>query len=520
MAPEWLKNAVFYEIYPQSFCSLDNKGVGTLNGIISKLDYICELGCNAIWLNPIYDSPFKDAGYDVRDYKKVASRYGSNSDARNLFVEAHKRGIHVILDLVPGHTSEEHPWFIESSKASHNEYSDRYIWTDSWFKGIPGRPYIGGETERNGTYMLNFFKCQPALNYGWTDPSEDWQSSVDSPEAIATREAIKDICRFWLDMGCDGFRVDMADSLVKGENAWPQTALVWKDILSDLRKCHPSAVFVSEWCYPYTSIVDAGFDMDFYLDHKGNGYNSLLRDYETDGPDMSYFRKDSHISCSKFINEWLPSYNAVKDHGFISLITGNHDTTRISYNLSSIELKIAFCFLLTMPGVPFIYYGDEIGMRYLDLPSYEGGYTRTGSRTPMQWDADTLSAGLNGKLYLPCDDSSDAPTVEKSRKIQDSLFNTVKNLIKLRLSEDSLSSDSPFDIVFLSDDSPLFIYRRKDLLIAINPSSEELSARLDSSGELSSGSESLRRRVLWSVGEGKIEDGIIRLKPQSFVIFK
>lgn len=490
MRPEWLRTAVFYEIYPQSFYSPSGTGCGTLKGIIQKLDYVKDLGCNAIWLNPIYDSPFKDAGYDVRDYKKVAARYGTIEDAKALFNEAHKKGIRVILDLVPGHTSEEHEWFKMSSRADKNEYSGRYIWTDSWFKGIPGRPYIGGETERDGTYMLNFFKCQPALNYGWTNPTEKWQSSIDSPEALKTREAIKDICLFWLDTGCDGFRVDMADSLVKGDDSWPATATVWKDILGYVKDRYPDAAFVSEWSYPYTSIVDAGFDMDFYLDHAGNGYNSLLRDYETPGDDMSYFRSSSNISCSRFINEWLPSYEAVKDHGYISLITGNHDTTRISYNLTERERLIAICFILTMPGVPFIYYGDEIGMRYLDLPSFEGGYTRTGSRTPMQWDKETLKQ----KLYLPCDPSVDAPTVSDSN-LQ---YNTIRSLLEFR--NGNIDADSPFDILYHDNKSPLFVFKRGDYKIAVNPYRESVDCVIKP------------EKIIWSVGEFA--------GPQSFVIFK
>jgi maltose alpha-D-glucosyltransferase/alpha-amylase len=129
--PEWLNNAVFYEIYPQSFYDSNGDGIGDINGIIEKLPYVKSLGCNAIWLNPCFDSPFKDAGYDVRDYKKVAARYGTNEDLVNCFKKAHQIGIRIILDLVPGHTSDQHAWFIESQKAQTNTLTNRYIWTDS-----------------------------------------------------------------------------------------------------------------------------------------------------------------------------------------------------------------------------------------------------------------------------------------------------------------------------------------------------------------------------------------------------
>ncbi|MDE5866529.1 MAG: glycosylase, partial [Lachnospiraceae bacterium] len=154
--PKWLRDAVFYEIYPQSFKDSNGDGIGDFNGIIEKLDYIKGLGCNAIWMNPCYDSPFSDAGYDVRDYKKTAARYGSNDDLIRLFDEVHKRDMHILLDLVPGHTSEEHEWFKESRKAEVNAYSDRYIWTDSWFHSPEGLNYVAGESPRTGTYVLNF----------------------------------------------------------------------------------------------------------------------------------------------------------------------------------------------------------------------------------------------------------------------------------------------------------------------------------------------------------------------------
>ena len=218
MGPTWLKDAIFYEIYPQSFQDSNDDGIGDIPGIIDRLDYVAGLGCNALWINPCFDSPFMDAGYDVRDYKLVAPRYGTNEDLVRLFDEAHARGMHVLLDLVPGHTSDQHPWFKASAEADPNEYSARYIWTDEALWGMEGRPYIAGMTERAGAYMLNFFASQPALNYGWRDPYKPWMSAVDSPEALATREAIKDVMRFWLDLGCDGYRVDMADSLVKGDD--------------------------------------------------------------------------------------------------------------------------------------------------------------------------------------------------------------------------------------------------------------------------------------------------------------
>ena len=217
--PAWLDSALFYEIYPQSFKDTNGDGIGDFQGIIDKLDYICELGCNALWLNPCFASPFGDAGYDVADYYTAAPRYGTNEDLKRLFAEAHQRGMHVFLDLVPGHTSIEHPWFRESMKAEKNAYTDRYIWTDNiWVAPDDlGIRWIRGISDRNGSAAVNFFSNQPALNYGFYRPTEPWQQPVDAPGPQATIRAMEDVMAFWLNMGCDGFRVDMAGWLVKGD---------------------------------------------------------------------------------------------------------------------------------------------------------------------------------------------------------------------------------------------------------------------------------------------------------------
>lgn len=216
---KWLDNAIFYEIYPQSFKDTNGDGIGDFQGIIEKLDYIRELGCNALWINPCFLSPFGDAGYDVADYCRVAPRYGTNEDLKQLFEEAHKKGIHVLLDLVPGHTSIEHPWFIESMKADKNPYTDRYIWTDKVWESpeVSFGGSLRGISERDGAVAVNFFSNQPALNYGFyqPDPEKPWQQSIDDEGPQATIAAMEDVMRFWLGMGCDGFRVDMAESLVK-----------------------------------------------------------------------------------------------------------------------------------------------------------------------------------------------------------------------------------------------------------------------------------------------------------------
>ncbi len=524
--PSWLKDAVFYEIYPQTFRDTNGDGIGDINGIIEKLDYIKDLGCNALWINPCYDSPFKDAGYDVRDYKKVAPRYGTNEDLYRLFLIAHDKGIHVLLDLVPGHTSEEHEWFKESKKAEPNEFSDRYVWTHSWIQGIAGHPYIGGEADRNGCYMLNFFKSQPALNYGFLNRTEDWQLPPDHPACIATREALKDVMRFWLDHGCDGFRVDMADSLVKEDDENKSaTGKIWQNIREMLDKDYPEAAIISEWSNPVQSLKN-GFHADFYLDHHGNGYNTLIRDNETPGGDHSFLKKDGHGDIMRFLLDYLPKYDVTKTDGYISFITCNHDTPRARLTLGYDELKLAWALFLTLPGVPFIYYGDEIGMRYLDVPTKEGGYTRTGSRTPMQWDNSKnkgFSEADQDKLYLPVDTSEDAPTVEDQAKDPDSLYNTVKALTALRHGYDDLKADSTFSVIYAEKEEFPFVYRRGNLLIAINPSEKRDSTALPAEAFIKTNDNSGKQcelKQIYVIGGSKVNGNTLVTDAQSFAIYK
>lgn len=549
--PEWLNDAVFYEIYPQSFYDSNGDGIGDINGIREKIPYIKSLGVNALWINPCYDSPFKDAGYDVRDYKKIAPRYGSNDDMAELFKEAHSAGIRVLLDLVPGHTSEEHEWFRRSSETTKNEYSNRYIWTEHAFDGGFPFNYVAGETERPGAYILNFFKCQPALNYGFGERTSSWQLPPDHPDCIATREAIKDVMRFWLDMGCDGFRVDMADSLVKNDDEnKSNTCAVWQDIRQMLDREYPNAAIVSEWDNADQS-MNAGFHMDFTLNNGGTGYSTLFRDYinhgewltagckegpdadfgakEGDGEekrleilserDKSFFRKDAGGDISLFLKDYESRLASARGRGYVSLITGNHDTPRLNFLMDDRERRLAFAFILTMPGVPFIYYGDEIGMRYFDgMRSKEGGFHRTGSRTPMQWD-ETENLGFStadkSLLYLPVDPASDHVTVASSEDDPDSLLNFVRSLIDLRHSTPDLMASGEYHTVHGEKGDSVYIYRRGSFLIAINTSGREARTLIPETE-----SESLSGNQIFNVGEASLDGSVIVTGPQSFTVFE
>ena len=500
--PEWLDDAVFYEIYPQSFKDTDGDGIGDINGITEKLPYIMELGCNAIWINPCFDSPFGDAGYDVADYYKVAPRYGTNEDIVRMFEEAHKLGIHVLLDLVPGHTSWNHPWFKESMKAEKNEYTDRYIWTDSIWEEPKGYGSLRGISDRDGSCVVNFFSHQPALNYGFYKPDRPWQQAMDAEGPMATRKAMMDVIRFWLSKGCDGFRVDMAGSLVKNDEDSKGTIALWQDVRSFLDKEFPNAAFVSEWGEPDKSL-QGGFHMDFLLHFGPSHYNDLFR------CEKPYF--DGEGDASEFVKKYMESYEKSERKGLICIPSGNHDMERLAYYIKGDRLKLAFAFLLSMPGAPYIYYGDEIGMRYIEgLTSKEGGYNRTGARSPMQWD-DSKNAGFStadaDKLYIPIDPNTSRPTAKAQMEEVDSLRAEVKKLIALRQAHKPLQNLG--DIEFISDGSkgkPLAYIRsigNEKILVVINPSSDaqEISIKNKVS------------EIVYSFGkEAEVKDNSIKVK--------
>ena len=230
----------------------------------------------------------------------------------------------------------------------------------------------------------------------------------------------------------------------------------------------------------------------------------MMRDYQkgfsAEGEDNSYFKKDADRDSNRFLDEYIPWYEDTKDIGYISMLTCNHDTVRPRYNMGFDELKLCYAFLFTMPGVPFLYYGDEIGMRYFDLPTYEGGYFRTGSRTPMQWDGSKnlgFSTGCADALYLPVDAAADAPTVEAQEGCPDSLLNTVRAILKLRHAEEDLQADAEFEPLCTEKGKP-FVYRRGSLVLAVNPSGE----------------------ALFTLGEARAAGGRLTMGPQSFVVLK
>lgn len=514
--PKWLENIVFYEIYPQSFLDTNADGIGDIQGIIRKLDYIKELGCDGIWLNPCFESPFADAGYDVADYKKVAPRYGTNEDLKELFEKAHEKGMRVILDLVPGHTSVQHRWFAESCKAEENEWTDRYVWSNNiWddFKNVGNiTGSLRGISDRNGCCAVNFFSTQPALNYGFAQCTEEWMQSVDAPGPQATRAAMMDVMRFWMLMGCDGFRVDMAGSLVKNDPDQEATIALWQDFRRFMDEEFPDCAILSEWGEPGKSLR-GGFHMDFLLHFGPSHYLDLFRVEEP------YFSRRGKGDISEFVARYMENYGPTDGKGLICIPSGNHDMIRIRETLDEEEMKLAFAFLLSMPGAPFIYYGDEIGMKYVhDLKSREGGFQRTGSRTPMQWNHQAnagFSSASEEHLYLPVDPDKNRPNVEDALQGKSELYQEVKKLIALRKEHEALQSMAEVEFLYAEKAAYPFVYLRtgktERILAVINPSDTQAACTIPVKEQ---------GKVIYSNhGEAILKDGELTVPAASVTFF-
>ena len=476
----WLHDAVVYEIYPQSFYDSNGDGIGDLQGIIEKLDYIQSLGFTAIWLNPINSSSFRDAGYDVTDFYSIAPRYGTNEDYRALCEAVHARGMKIIFDLVAGHTSIDHPWFIESCKAEENEYTHRYIWTDKLFGSYDPRG-VASLGDRDGRYIYNFYWCQPALNYGYAypDPKKPWQMPVTHPACVATKEELKKIIAFWMEMGVDAFRVDMAPSVIKGDLDFRNVKVFWHEIRDFMQRINPECLLIAEWGEP-SDAVDTGFHLDFLLHSGPIAYTSLFRAEKgrcisDEYIGHSYFNIEGKGNINDYLDRYLYDLERIGRKGYIGMITGNHDMQRLAYRRTPEEVRVAMVFLFTMPGVPFVYYGDEIGMDFIEgLPSKEGGFIRTGARTPMQWNhGKNHGFSESDAPYLPTDSREGAPTVADQENDPDSMLSFVKQLIALRKENEALSPYAELNI--LVPNYPFVFERAQDgrkALIALNPSGQ------------------------------------------------
>jgi maltose alpha-D-glucosyltransferase/alpha-amylase len=420
----------------------------------------------------------------VADYYKVAARYGTNEDLKNLCAAAHSRGMHICLDLVAGHTSIACAWFRQSALDQPNHYSNWYIWTPAR-ENVTGSQPFPGVHNRPDRYLPNFFPFQPALNYGYArpDPKEPWQLPMTDSSCVAVREELKNIMKFWLDLGADGFRVDLAASLIRGDPDHHGITEFWRYFRAWLDRDYPEAALISEWSDPAVAIP-AGFHVDSLLQFR-EPYRILLGpESRLDGnarDPHAFFERAGGGDIKAFLENYLPYYTMTKSRGYISIPTGNHDTPRPRWGREERDVRTIFAMLLTMPGIPFIYYGDEIGMKYLpEVPNIEGGtlgaVQRCGSRTPMQWSRGKnagFSAAPTDRLYLPIDPSELRPDVATEEKDPSSMLNFTREMLKLRREHPALGNAADFQPIYAEKCKYPFIYLRvagtERIIVAINP---------------------------------------------------
>ena len=536
--PEWLKKAHIYHIYPLTYADSNGDGIGDLEGIRSKLDYIKSVGFNCIWMSPCFKSAWEDGGYDILDFYNVDPRFGTNEDLKRLIDDAHKKGIKILLDLVAGHTSDKHPWFKESQKAEHNEYSDYYIWTKGHTMPQPSFRWVDNTYPRNGIYLSNFFPIQPALNYGYYNPNPEksWEQNYNAPGPTAVRNELKKIIAHWCDMGADGFRVDMAQSLVKGDNKNRDgVRRLWNEIFAWYNQKYPENIMLSEWSNPEQSL-SAGFNIDLLI-HNGLGgkvYRPLV--CETSDklvPTKCYFTRKGDGDIKSAMKIYTEIYNTYRKHGgYASMPTNSHDIWRLTRlnRTTPEEQKVAITLFLTLPTPPIVYYGEEIGMRNLEYaPAKEGSFSsrnRSTCRTPMQWDT-SRHAGFSNvrdarKLYLPVDYSFSYPNVEEQENDPKSVLSYVKGLLALRAETPALGVEGEWKYVGDLDNPYPMIYARtlgsEKYVVVFNPADREVEGSIAPMG----------KKAQWVYGnDAKLakcktsKDGhTFKMQPVSVAIFK
>ncbi len=479
----WWHDGVIYQIYPRSFADSNGDGIGDLPGITARLDYLAELGVDALWLSPFFPSPDVDFGYDVANYTDVDPQYGTLADFDALIAAAHARGLHIILDMVLNHTSDQHPWFQESRKSKDNPYRDWYLWRakpNNWQSVFGGGGWqldpLTGEY-----YFHMFFKQQPDLN--WRNP--------------AVRQAILDVFRFWLDRGVDGFRLDVFNAYFKhadlpdqptafGLRGFDRLKHVYDmdqpemmPLLQELRAllaAYPGDRYVvgetflssAEKAARYTGIdrLHAAFNFEF-----------LNAPFEP-------------RRMMRLINHWE---HLLGEQDWPNYVLNNHDITRTATRWHTGEkddkLKMAALLLLTLRGTPFLYYGEEIGMRDLRIrrkseiqdpvgrvyyPFFVG---RDGCRSPMQWNG-AINAGFcppNVHPWLPVHADHVTRSLASQRVEPDSLWHFYQQLLAIRKRCAAITQGIFLPIA--PDSRVLLAYVRQSkeqtLLVAINFSSRE-----------------------------------------------
>jgi alpha-glucosidase len=487
----WWQNAVIYQIYPRSFCDGNADGIGDLAGIINRLGYLCDLGIDAIWISPIYPSPMADFGYDVSDYVDIDPLFGDLARFDELVATAHQGGLKVILDFVPNHTSDRHPWFMESRSSRDNPKRDWYIWAGAGPAGAPPSNWLsefGGSAWTWDTVTAQFYyhaylSQQPDLN--WRNP--------------AVVSAMSDVMRFWLARGVDGFRVDAIHHLYEDQQLRdnpPNPA--WREGVSPARRLlrqHTMDLPELQPMIAQMRLTAEEFDGDRVL--IGEAYLPLDRL-------MAYYGENSrgfHLPFNFHLisTPWTPIAIAALIDTYESLlprnawpnwVLGNHDRSRLATRLGAAQARVAAMLLLTLRGTPTIYQGDEIGMRDGDIPAelvqdpWEKnvpglGLGRDPERTPMQWD-DGPHAGFSSVApWLPIGADFAQVNVATESCDERSILALYRSLLALRRAKPALSIGS---YVSSPATEQILSYERRHgsqrLLVLLNLSEDDARAEI------------------------------------------
>jgi alpha-glucosidase len=446
----WWQSGIIYQVYPRSFQDSNADGIGDLNGIIQRLDYLKWLGIKAIWISPIYPSPMADFGYDISDYTAIHPLFGTMADFDKLLKEAHFRNIKVILDLVPNHTSDQHPWFLESRSSRNNPKRDWYLWQDAKEDGSPPNNWLsvfGGpgwewDEKTKQYYYHAFLKQQPDLN--WRNPD--------------VQKAIYDAMRFWLDKGVDGFRVDVMWHMIKDEKLrdnpanpdYQQHMATYEQLLpvysTDQPEVHDIVQSMRKVLDEYSERMMIG---EIYLPiHKLVTYYGV----DNNGAHLPFnFMLLSLPWEAQRIASAVAEYEgALPRNGWPNWVLGNHDQPRITSRVGLQQARIAAILLLTLRGTPTIYYGEELGMMDVPIPMDEvqdpqglnmpdKHLSRDPSRTPMQWDDSEYAGFTTVKPWLRLSSSFKRVNIESEKKDSHSHLSLYRRLVHLRQQQPSLS---------------------------------------------------------------------------------
>lgn len=479
----WWQKGVIYQAYPRSFMDSDGDGVGDLRGIRERLDYLVWLGVDALWLSPIFPSPMADFGYDVSDYRGVHPLFGSMHDFDLLLEAAHERGLKLILDLVPNHTSDEHPWFRESRSSRDNPKRDWYIWKDpepggglpnNWLSVFGGPAWTFDEATSQYYYHA-FLRKQPDLN--WRNPEVE--------------QAMFDVMRFWLNKGVDGFRIDVLWHLIKDDefrdnprnpNHDPAD-LPYNSLLPTFSTDQPEVHDIVE---KMRSVADE-YDERLLIGEIYLPIDKLVVYYGEDqqGVHLPFnFHLISLPWKADRIDAAISEYEgSLPDEGWPNWVLGNHDKSRVASRIGRAQTRIAAMLLLTLRGTPTMYYGDEIGMSDVDIPpervqdpqAKNLGHRlgRDPQRTPMHWDTTEHAGFTSGTPWLPLADNHRHENVETQREDPMSLLSLYRRLLALRRSEPALAVGS-YEPVEVGGDVVAFVRRYEDhrWLVALNLSGD------------------------------------------------